>query len=88
MARSLKVAPEYIQKAKSALQRKGYPSQQALATETGYSLSTVKNFLSGKAVDRLNFVELSEKLGLDWQAIAYKETNPQLALTARVNRAS
>ncbi len=77
MARSLKVAPEYIEKVKSALQRNGYSSQQALATETGYSLSTVKYFLNGKPVDRLNFVELSEKLGLDWQAIAYKEPNPQ-----------
>lgn len=77
MARSLRVAPEYIQKVKSALQRNRYPSQQAIAEDVGVSLSTVKNFLNGKPVDYLNFVELSEKLGLDWQAIASKEPTPQ-----------
>lgn len=81
MPRSLKVAPEYIQQLRSALPRHGYPSQQSLAGDVGVSLSTVKNFLSGKPVDYLNFVEISEKLGLEWQAIAYKETNPQLSQT-------
>ncbi|MFN6562563.1 MAG: ATP-binding protein [Nostoc sp. ChiSLP01] len=73
MARSLRVAPEYIEKVKSAPQRHGYPSQQSLATDVGFSLSTVKNFLTGKPVDYLNFVELSKKLGFEWQEIAYKE---------------
>ena len=77
MPRSLKVSPEYITQVKSALQRNSYPSQQALATETGYSLSTVKNFLNGKPVDYLNFVEISKKLGEDWQAIAYKDLETQ-----------
>jgi hypothetical protein len=77
MPRSLKVSPEYITQVKSALQRNSYPSQKALATETGFSLSTVKNFLSGKPVDYLNFVEISKKLGQDWQAIAYKEPETQ-----------
>ncbi|MBW4563325.1 MAG: winged helix-turn-helix transcriptional regulator [Mojavia pulchra JT2-VF2] len=43
MARSLRVAPEYIKKVKSALLRNGYPSQQSLADAVGISLSTVKN---------------------------------------------
>src|SRR3569832_801233 len=77
MARSLRVAPEYIQKVKSALQRNGYPSQQLLAENVGVSLSTVKNFLGGKPVDYLNLVELSERLGQAWQAIAYKEPETQ-----------
>lgn len=55
MARSLRVAPEYIQKVKSALQRNGYPSQQVLAENVGVSLSTVKNFLNGKPIDYQNF---------------------------------
>ncbi len=70
MARSLRVSPEYIQKVKLALLPNGYPSQQSLADDVGLSLATVKTFLRGKPVDYLNFVELSEKLGLDWQAIA------------------
>ncbi|MEH2396320.1 ATP-binding protein [Nostoc sp.] len=77
MARSLRVAPEYIEKVKSAPGRNGYPSQQSLATDLGFSLSTVKSFLTGKPVDYLNFVELSKKLGLEWQDIAYKEPETQ-----------
>ncbi|MBO3458802.1 ATP-binding protein [Aetokthonos hydrillicola Thurmond2011] len=78
MARSLKVAPEYIQKVRSALQRNSYPSQKALAVDVGLSESTVKSFLSGKPVDYLNFVEICEKLGLDWRSIAYQEPETQL----------
>jgi hypothetical protein len=55
MARSLRVAPEYIHIVKSALQRNGYPSQQVLAENVGVSLSTVKNFLNGKPIDYQNF---------------------------------
>ncbi len=73
MSRSLKVAPESIQKVRFALQRNRYPSQKALAGDVGLSLSTVKNFLSGKPVDYENFREICERLGLDWQEIAYSE---------------
>ncbi len=73
MARSLKIAREYIQQVKTALQRNSYHSQQALANDLGLSLSTVKNFISGKPVDYLNFVQISEKLGYEWQEIADKE---------------
>ena len=37
---------------------------------------TVSNYLNGKPVDYLNFVEISEKLGLDWQAIALIDDTP------------
>ncbi|NEQ66179.1 MAG: hypothetical protein F6K21_11870 [Symploca sp. SIO2D2] len=70
MSRSLKVAPGCILLVKSSVQRNRFPSQKALASEVGLALSTVKNFLSGKPVDYLNFVEISDKLGLDWQEIA------------------
>ncbi len=86
MARSLRVAPEYIEKVKSAPQRNGYPSQQSWATDIGFSLSTVKSFLTGKPVDYLNFVELSNKLGLDWQDIAYKEPETQPPKPQPTNR--
>ncbi|MGK7897770.1 MAG: helix-turn-helix domain-containing protein [Xenococcus sp. (in: cyanobacteria)] len=69
MSRSLKVAAEYITKAKNALKRNGFPSQKALALELGISRGTISKFLNGKAIDYLNFVEISEKLGLDWQEI-------------------
>ncbi len=77
MGRSLRVAVEYIQQVKSALRRNGYPSQKAFATEIGLSLSTIKNFLSAKPVDYINFVEISEKLGQNWQEIVSKEAEAQ-----------
>ncbi|WP_414755160.1 TniB family NTP-binding protein [Anabaena sp. CCY 9910] len=77
MPRSLRVAPEYINKVKSALGRNGYPSQQSLATDSMLGLSTVKSFLTGKPIDYVNFLELCTKLGLDWQEITYKELETQ-----------
>ncbi|NER36483.1 MAG: hypothetical protein F6J93_21275 [Oscillatoria sp. SIO1A7] len=74
MARSLKVAPESIKTVKLALARNAFPSQTALATELGLSRTTVASFLNGKPVDRLNFIEISEKLNLNWQAISCMET--------------
>lgn len=72
MPRSLKVAPNCIEKVKLAVQQNGFPSQNALATELGISRPTVNNFLNGKPVDFSYFKEISDKLNLDWQAIAEK----------------
>ena len=69
-SRSLKVSSDQIQQVKQALQRNAFPSQTALATELGLARATVANCLRGKPVDRLNFIEISDKLQLDWQAIA------------------
>lgn len=69
MARSLKVAPQYLSKVRLSLLHNGYPSQKRLAEEVLLSLSTVKNFISGKPVDYENFRELCDRLGLDWQQI-------------------
>jgi len=70
MSRSLRVSPEHILTVKSALKRNGFPTQQSLADEVAVSLSTTKSFLNGNPVDYLNFVELSQRLGFDWQDIA------------------
>lgn len=77
MARSLRVAPEYINKVKSALQRNDYSSQARLAEDVQLSPSTVKSFLNGRPIDYDNFRELCTKLGLDRQEIAYKEPETQ-----------
>jgi predicted NACHT family NTPase len=66
-----------------ALRRHGFPSQNALAQELGISRSTTSKFFAGKPVDYSYFVEISERLGLDWQAIAYIEE----ALTINVEPA-
>lgn len=69
MSRSIKVAPEYILKVKLAVKRHGFPSYSALAMELGIAKSTLNNYLNGKPVLFLNFLEISRKLGLDWQEI-------------------
>jgi transcriptional regulator with XRE-family HTH domain len=75
MPRSLKIAPDYISLTKSALLRNSFARQQDLAEEVGLARSTISNFLNGKPVDYLNFYEISERLGLDWQKIADFQPN-------------
>jgi hypothetical protein len=70
MPRSLKVKPDCIDKVKLAVQRNGFPSQRSLAEEVGLSLTTVSNFLIGKALDYLTFAELCQRLELHWNEIA------------------
>lgn len=70
MSRSLKVSRQYIQQVKSALKSKGFPRQIDLAENLQLSRSTVWYFLNGRGVDCLNFFEICEKLGQDWQKIA------------------
>ena len=70
MPRSLRVAPQYIDKVKLALQRNGFPRQQDLANDLGLSRDTVNKFVNGKPVDNLNFQELCERLALDSREIA------------------
>ncbi|WP_246162727.1 ATP-binding protein [Brasilonema sennae] len=79
MARSLRIALQHIATIQSVLKENGYPSQQALALELGISSSTVKNFFSGQFIDCLNFIRISQKLKLEWRAIAHREleTQPQ-----------
>lgn len=69
MPRSLKVAPKYVSKVRSALQHRGFSRQQDLAERLMLSRDTVNKFLTGKTVDYINFTEICRKLGLDWQDI-------------------
>ncbi|HAX75114.1 MAG TPA: signal transduction protein [Cyanobacteria bacterium UBA11372] len=80
--RGIRVAPACIPKIKQALRRHGFPSQNALAETLGLSRATITSFFNGRAIDYTNFVEISERLGLDWQAIAYieEETSPPAPL--------
>jgi hypothetical protein len=78
MGRSLKVSPGCIEQVKSALGRNGFPTQKALAEELEISLSTVKSFLTGRPVDYINFLEISERLGYEWRNIVHiDETIPK-----------
>lgn len=70
MSRSLQVAAKYIFEVRQALRHRGFPSQGALAKELGMAKSTINKFFNGQPVDYIYFVEITKKLGLDWQAIA------------------
>ncbi len=69
MSRSLKIRQECIDKVKLAVRRSGFFSQRELAEDVGLALATVSKFLTGRPVDRATFVELCEKLSLDYAAI-------------------
>ncbi|BAZ65382.1 MAG: AAA-like domain-containing protein [Pelatocladus maniniholoensis HA4357-MV3] len=76
MSRSVKIRKECIDKVKTTVQLQGYPRQKDLAEDVGVCLDTVRKFLNGKPIDCLNFQEICQKLGLDWQAIA--DFNPNI----------
>ena len=64
---------------KVAVTHNGYPHQRALAHDTGLSLTTVSNFLTGKPVSYATFEELCRKLNLDWREIS--TTNEEVIST-------
>ncbi len=65
---------------RQALNGHGFPSQNALAVSLGLSRATITSFFNGKRIAHINFVEISERLGLNWEDIVYKEEldNPEL----------
>jgi predicted NACHT family NTPase len=64
---SSRISPENISLVKDVVKRTKYSSQQHLATELGISLSTLSNFLNGRPVDQKTFIDICERLSLDWQ---------------------
>ncbi|MFP4412113.1 hypothetical protein [Coleofasciculus sp.] len=85
MSRGTKVHPDYIPKLKQALRRNGFPRQIDLAEAVGVSKNTAWNFLNGKPVDHLNFLELCNKLGYDWREVADLGENPETQNVPNVN---
>ncbi|HBL13007.1 MAG TPA: histidine kinase [Cyanobacteria bacterium UBA11162] len=67
--RSLKVSPKHITRVKLAASRR-FARQIDLAERARLCRATITNFLNGKAIDRLNFIEICEILELDWEDIA------------------
>lgn len=76
MSRSLRVRPECVEQVKLSVRRRGFLSQRALAEDVGMALATIGSFLRGKPVDRATFVELCDRLSLDYQDIAEREQDP------------
>jgi transcriptional regulator with XRE-family HTH domain len=80
-SRSVRIRPECVQQVKNTVRRRGYISQRIFAENLGISQSTVSNFLNGKAVDYSYFVEICEKIELDWFAIADLEPPEEEAIS-------
>jgi uncharacterized protein YjbI with pentapeptide repeats/DNA-binding Xre family transcriptional regulator len=64
------VRPDLVLRVKSAVQHNGFPRQQDLVEEVGLASSTVRNFLNGKPVDYATFVEICQRLNLEWRDFA------------------
>jgi hypothetical protein len=72
MANSYRVHPKYIQEVNLAWKRKRFGREKDLAKELGLSLHLVIDnlFLKGEPVNRVNFIEICQFLGLNWQEVA------------------
>ncbi|WP_445636857.1 helix-turn-helix transcriptional regulator [Nostoc sp. DSM 114161] len=66
--RSLCCSPEGIQKAKRALIRYSL-TQKALADELEVTRQPVGKFFTGKPVDRNLFIQICDRLDLEWEEI-------------------
>ena len=69
MSRSLKVNSQSIKTVKASLKRCGFRSQRSLAEDLNMALSTISRFLNGKPVDFATFVEICDRLNLNWHTI-------------------
>jgi transcriptional regulator with XRE-family HTH domain len=69
--RSLQVSPEGIKKALTALVEQSL-TQKALAEELGITRPPVGKFFGGKLVDRNLFVQICDRLNLNWEEVVAK----------------
>lgn len=75
MQRSLIIRQNCIKTVRSALPRNSYRNQRDLAEDVGVCLDTISKFFNCKPIDRWNFIEICDKLGLDWLKIADFNSN-------------
>ena len=57
-----------------ALKRQGYLRQIDLAEELAIARSTVSNFFNNRPVDRQNFLDICDRLNLDWEEIVHGDS--------------
>lgn len=83
--RSLCCSPEGIQKAKRALIRYSL-TQKALADELEVTRQPVGKFFTGKPVDRNLFVQICDRLDLEWEEVVAQPANePEVNQDRRIN---
>ena len=70
MSRSLRVRADLVPRVELAVRRNGFLRKKDLAEALGMAESTVRKFRRGKPVDYAIFVEICQKLNLEWQDFA------------------
>jgi DNA-binding Xre family transcriptional regulator len=70
MSRSLRVRADLVPQVELAVKRNGFPRKKDLAEALEMAESTVRNFRKGKPVDHAIFVEICQKLNLEWRDFA------------------
>ncbi|MBE9033036.1 hypothetical protein IQ266_25190, partial [filamentous cyanobacterium LEGE 11480] len=65
-SRSLTTSDTGSKLARQTLERKGL-SQRSLMGELGFAWSTINKFFNCKPVDRFHFIEICQRLELDWE---------------------
>ena len=82
--RSFRIDEKRISEVKKALARNGFGNQKSLAEDVKISQSTISNFLNGKPVAQSNFLEICNKLKLEWEEMVQPqddtETSPETSL--------
>ncbi|PSN09123.1 transcriptional regulator, partial [filamentous cyanobacterium CCT1] len=66
---SLRATPQGLAAAGQALTRLGW-TQAHLASLVGCSRQPLTHFFKGEAISQTIFMQICDRLGLDWQAIA------------------
>jgi uncharacterized protein YjbI with pentapeptide repeats/DNA-binding Xre family transcriptional regulator len=70
MSRSLRVRADLVPRVELAVRRNGFLRKKDLAEALEMAESTVRKFRRGKPVDYAIFVEICQKLNLEWQDFA------------------
>lgn len=70
MSRSLRVRADLVSQVELAVKRNGFIRKKDLAEAVEMAESTVRKFRKGQPVDHANFVEICQKLGLEWRYFA------------------
>lgn len=86
---SLTASPQTIHMISQALTRTGWTKEE-LRKQVGCSRQPITNFFQGKAIAQSIFIQICDRLGLNWQEIADLPMYPagQLALTPVQHRAN
>ncbi len=75
MSPTLKVSGNSLKRVKTAMEKHGISSQKALAEAVGVSLYKVREFMAGRPIDASSFMQICDRLELDWQKVSRLSPN-------------